>query len=170
MRDRNDAGVTVHRRTIAARVGAVVLRARWVVRAPVWLFRCRLGIVFGSRLLMLEHLGRTSGRRRYAVLEVVDHPTPGRYVVVSGFGARAQWFRNVAANPMVRVSVGSHSPAPATAHRLDPEAAARSLGRYAETHPLAWAKLRPVLEETLGTRIDEAGTELPMVAIDLSDG
>lgn len=116
---------------------------------------------------MLEHVGRTSGLRRYVVLEVVDHPSPRRYVVVSGFGDRAQWFRNVEANPQVRVYLGSRTPATATAHRLDKDASAASLRRYANAHPRSWAKLRPVLEQTLGTRIDEHGTELPLIAIDL---
>jgi hypothetical protein len=30
------------------------MRVRWVVRAPVWLYRARLGFVFGPRLLMLD--------------------------------------------------------------------------------------------------------------------
>lgn len=121
-------------------------------------------------MLMLEHVGRSSGLRRYVVLEVVDHPAPGRYVVVSGFGDRAQWFRNVAAHPQVRVYLGSDAPAPAMANRLDGGAAAAALGRYAAAHPRAWAKLRPVLEETLGVRIAEHGADLPMVSIDLVAG
>lgn len=125
--------------------------------------------MFGTRLLMLEHVGRASGLRRYVVLEVVDHPSPRRCVVVSGFGDRAQWFRNVEANPQVRIYLGSRTPAAATAtaQRLDADASAVSLGRYANEHPRSWAKLRPVLEQTLGTRIDEHGTELPLIAIDL---
>ncbi|MGH8859729.1 MAG: nitroreductase family deazaflavin-dependent oxidoreductase [Jatrophihabitantaceae bacterium] len=150
-----------------ARCGAALLRVRWFVRAPIWLYRARLGFVFGTRLLMLEHVGRTSGQRRYVVLEVVDHTAPSRYVVVSGFGERAQWFRNVEANPQVRVYLGSRTPAVATAHRLDADTSTASLSRYATAHPRSWAKLRPVLEETLGTRIDEHGTELPLIAIDL---
>src|SRR5579862_6380067 len=51
---------------------ALLLRTRWIVRAPVWLYRARLGFVFGSRLLMLEHTGRKTGTRRYVVLEAVD--------------------------------------------------------------------------------------------------
>lgn len=159
--------VAAQGRNPIARVGATALRVRGFVRAPIWLYRTRLGFVFGARLLMLEHVGRASGLKRYVVLEVIDHPTPGRYVVVSGFGDRAQWFRNVEANPQVRVQLGSHTPASATAHRLDADASAESLGRYAHAHPRSWAKLRPVLEETLGSRIDETGTELPVIAIDL---
>ena len=89
---------------------AGLLRVRWLVRAPIWLYRARLGFLLGSRLLMLEHLGRKSGTRRYVVLEVVARPRPGTYVVASGFGTRAQWFRNVRANPHVRVYAGGHRP------------------------------------------------------------
>ena len=113
------------------------------------------GFLFGNRLLMLEHTGRNSGLRRYVVLEVVDHPRPTRWIVVSGFGERAQWFRNVCSNPQVRVDVGSRRPAPATATLLDDQAATKALQRYAVAHPRAWAYLRPVLEQTLGARIDQ---------------
>jgi deazaflavin-dependent oxidoreductase (nitroreductase family) len=76
-----------------------LLRVRWIVRAPVWLYRARLGFVFGSRLLMLEHTGRKTGIRRYAVLETVGHPDPGTYIVAAGFGSRAQWLRNARRHP-----------------------------------------------------------------------
>ncbi len=92
---------------------------------------------------------------------------PGRYVVVSGFGGRAQWFRNVEANPQVRVFLASHKPAPARAHQLDADASAAALGRYVSAHPRAWAKLRPVLEQTLGTHVDWHGAELTTIAVDL---
>lgn len=152
---------------LVTRIGAAMLHVRWFVRAPIWLYRARLGFVMGTRLLMLEHVGRTSGLRRYVVLEIVDHPVPGRYVVVSGFGHRAQWFRNVAANPQVRIFLGSHAPASAVAQRLDPDDSAASLHRYANAHPRSWAKLRPILEATLGAHIDEEPPELPVIAFDL---
>ena len=150
------------------RWAARLLRVRWLVRAPTWLYRARLGFVFGWRLLMLEHLGRNSGRLRYVVLEVVDHPDSDTYVVVSGFGTRAQWFRNIEADDRVRVWVGARSAVRASARRLGAEEASAALGRYAEAHPRAWAALRPVLEDTLGTRIDADGAELPMVALELA--
>jgi deazaflavin-dependent oxidoreductase (nitroreductase family) len=150
-----------------SRIGARLLRVRWVVRAPVWLYRAGLGAIFGHRLLMLEHRGRQTGQRRFVVLEVIDHPAATCYVVVSGFGAHAQWFRNVQAEPHVRVHLAGHPPTPATARRLDTEQATVALDRYARAHPRAWRKLRPVLEQTLGTGIDEQGTALPMVALDL---
>lgn len=148
-----------------ARAGAGLLRVRWFVRAPIWLYRARLGAVFGGRLLMLEHVGRKSGRRRYVVLEVIDRPEPGTYVVVSGFGRRAQWYRNLEAHPDVRVYLRSRRPVAAAARPLGAAEAAAALRRYASAHPRAWASLRPVLEQTLGARIEAEGTELPMVAL-----
>src|SRR4051794_19376116 len=75
-------------------IAARALRTRWLVRLPIWLYRARLGFLFGRRLLMLEHVGRTSGQPRYVVLEVVDH-SPGEYTVCAGFGERTQWLRNL---------------------------------------------------------------------------
>jgi deazaflavin-dependent oxidoreductase (nitroreductase family) len=153
---------------VAARA-AGLLRVRWIVRAPVTLYRARAGFVFGTRMLMLEHTGRKTGARRYVVLEVIDRPRPGTYVVVSGFGTRAQWFRNVRADPRVRVWLGSRRPAPATARPLDRGEAVSALAAYAPRHPRAWAALKPVFEETLGARIDDQNTSLPLIALDLAD-
>ncbi|HEY1819343.1 MAG TPA: nitroreductase family deazaflavin-dependent oxidoreductase [Trebonia sp.] len=155
-------------RTAAAARAARLLRTRWIVRAPIWLYRARLGFIFGSRLLMLEHTGRVTGARRFVVLEVVARPRPGTLVIASGFGARAQWFRNVRANPGVRVHLGSRGPAAATARLLTSKEAAAALTAYASSHPREWARLKPVFEATLGARIDHQGTSLPMLALDLA--
>lgn len=152
---------------VTAAWAARLLRTRWIVRAPVRLYRARLGFLFGSRLLMLEHTGRRTGIRRYAVLEAVDHPDPGTYIVAAGFGDRAQWLRNVRANPRVRVYAGARGPVSATARPLTPQETAAALTAYARRHPRAWAALRPVFETTLGARIDSDGTSLPMIALDL---
>lgn len=72
-------------------------------RFPIWLYRARLALLPGSRLLMLEHIGRRSGTKGYVVLEVVHRPAPGCYAVASGFGNASQWYPNVLANPHIRV-------------------------------------------------------------------
>ncbi|MGH3671188.1 MAG: nitroreductase family deazaflavin-dependent oxidoreductase, partial [Pseudonocardiaceae bacterium] len=144
-----------------------LLRVRWFVRVPVHLYRAGLGFLFGSRLLMLEHIGRKSGARRYVVLEVVGHPAAGSYVVASGFAAQAQWFRNIRANPHVRIYLGDRRPRPATARILTPEQGAAALAAYSTAHPRAWRRLRPVFENTLGARIDEQATTLPLVSLDI---
>ena len=144
-----------------------LLRNRRLVRAPIWIYRVRLGAVFGRRLLMLEHRGRKTGIRRYVVLEVIDSPAPDQYIVASGFGLRAQWLRNIQHDPQVRVSVGSRPPRPATAELLDREPTALALRRYADRHPRAWQQLKPVFEEILGSPINEEDTGLPLVRLTL---
>lgn len=153
------------RRPRSARLAGRLLRTRWLARAPIRLYRLGLGWLFGNRLLLLEHHGRTSGLRRYTVLEVVDRG-PGWWVVAAGFGERAQWYRNISANAAVRVSVGGRSRIPAAARRLSDAEAAAALLRYRTRHPRTWNRLAPVFEETLGARIDEAGTSLPLVALE----
>jgi deazaflavin-dependent oxidoreductase (nitroreductase family) len=150
-----------------ADAAAGLLRTRWLVRAPVWLYRVRLGILLGPRFLMLEHTGRKSGTRRYVVLEVVEHRSPRTYLVVSGFGDRAQWFRNIRANPQVRVCTLSRRPAPATARIFPQEEASAALTAYSARHPRAWAGIKPVLRGTLGSPADEVETRLPVIGLEL---
>ncbi len=153
---------------VTAARAARLLRTRWIVRAPIWLYRARLGFLLGSRLLMLEHTGRKTGTRRYAVLEIIHRPRPGTYIVASGFGTRAHWFRNVCANPKVRIHTGARRPAEATARLLTSAENAAVLAVYQRSHPRAWATLKPVLQTTLGTRMDDDGTSLPMIALDIT--
>ena len=122
---------------------ARLLRSRRLMRAPIWIYKARAGALLSSRLLMLEHIGRKSGAWRNVVLEVVDHPTPETFIVASGFGSKAQWFRNIEANPRVRVYAGSRAPADATARVLDQHEADSELAAYRARHPRAWAQFKP---------------------------
>lgn len=156
-----------HSSPLPAKIAARLLRSRRLMRAPIWIYKARAGVLFGSRILLLEHIGRKSGVPRYAVLEVVDHSLPDSYVVASGFGRKAQWFRNIEANPRVRVYAGSHAPRPATARVLDRQEADRIMAAYRTHHPRAWERMRPVLEETLGVAITDTNTPLPLVELKL---
>ncbi len=81
----------------------------YLFRAPVCLYRWRLGWLLGHRLLLLSHTGRRSGLRRQTVLEVVDYRKQGPdAVVVSAFGRDADWLRNIEAKPDEEVTIGTH--------------------------------------------------------------
>ena len=123
-----------------------LLRRRRLARAPIWIYRTRLGVLFGTRLLLLEHVGRRSGQTRYVVVEAAARPAPGVYVVVSGFGTQAQWFQNVMADPRVRISVGWRYRRLARARRLEAVESRAVLERYAVEHPRAWRALKPIVE------------------------
>ncbi|MVU80392.1 nitroreductase family deazaflavin-dependent oxidoreductase [Nocardia sp. ET3-3] len=148
---------------LTARIGARALQTRSVVRAPITLYRAGLGFLFGTRMLMLEHTGRHSGQHRYVVLEVVDHPSADQYIVVSGFGTRAQWYRNITANPEVRISVGIRRAIPAIATPMSDDESALALDHYIERHPKAWVKLRGTIEAATGKPVDL----LPMVRLSI---
>lgn len=145
--------------------GARLLQSRWFVRAPVPLFRAGLGVLFTRRLLMLEHVGRTTGAARYVVLEVVREESPSSLVVASGFGRRAQWFRNIVAEPRCHVSIGLLRRRPAQAHVLDEAEREAALTAYQAEHPAAWEKLSAVITEATG----ESDPDVPLVRLTLME-
>lgn len=146
-----------------ARWGSWLLQTRGTVRAPIPLFRAGLGFLFTRRMVLLEHVGRRSGQRRYAVLEVVCEESPASLVVASGFGPRAQWFRNLLAEPHCHVSIGFTRRCPAVAHVLGEDEADSVLRAYQQERPGAWEKLSAVIVEATG----ETDPEIPLVRLEL---
>ncbi|GAA3722716.1 nitroreductase family deazaflavin-dependent oxidoreductase [Gordonia hankookensis] len=144
-------------------IAARLLQTRWFVRAPIIVFRARLGFLFGGRLLLLEHTGRRTGEKRYVVLETVERASPTQVVIASGFGTRAQWFKNLQADPRCRVSVGWSSRRAALAEVLGTDDATAVLDRYRDAHARAYAELSGVIEESTGLSIDD----VPLVRLTL---
>ena len=123
---------------------------RWFLRAPIALYRARMGSILGQRFLMLTHTGRTSGARRRTVVEVVDHDeATDTYFIASGWGEKSDWLRNVTKTPHVTVSVGMRS-FETDAARLPVADAVRALESYAKRHPRAFAQLGKLM---LGERL-----------------
>jgi deazaflavin-dependent oxidoreductase (nitroreductase family) len=69
---------------------------RLFFKAPIVLYRLRMGWLLRSRFLLLTHTGRRTGQTRLTVLEVVsyDRSIP-EVVVIAAWGERAQWVRNL---------------------------------------------------------------------------
>lgn len=145
-------------------LAARALQNRRIVRAPIWLYRHGFGGVMGGRMVMIEHIGRTTGESRYVVLEVVEHPDGDTVIVCSGFGERAQWYRNLRAHPECHVTVGSIRRA-AHADLLDDAASSEVLARYQRDHPAAWNQLRGAIEKAVGHPVQG----LPMVRFALTN-
>lgn len=115
--------------------------ARLAFRIPILLYHARLGWLFGNRFLMLEHIGRKTGKLRQAVIEVVRHDkSSGAYIVASGWGEKADWFRNVMNNPGVRIHSAGRC-MPARAVRLPVIEAELELRDYERRHPRAFRSL-----------------------------
>jgi len=80
---------------------------RLAVRLPICLYRLNLGWLLGHRFLLLVHRGRKSGLLRETVLEVILYePAIRESVVVSAWGEKADWYRNVVATPTLEVWTG----------------------------------------------------------------
>ncbi|MGB4135816.1 MAG: nitroreductase family deazaflavin-dependent oxidoreductase [Microbacterium sp.] len=134
---------------IVDRAIARLLGTPWLVRLPIALYRAGFGWVFGRRLVMIEHLGRSSHEPRYVVVEVVERE---RDVirVASGFGGTAQWYRNLKANGVAYLSTGRARRVPAAVRMLDATESAELLKGYAAAHPEAWRRLSAAMDFAAG--------------------
>jgi deazaflavin-dependent oxidoreductase (nitroreductase family) len=144
-------------------------RFRWLSRLPAWLYRARLGWLLGHRFLLLTHIGRKSGAERQTVLEVVRHDrTTGIYIVVSGWGEKADWFRNIEQTPDVTIESG-HERLDAVAVRLPIAEATDELYDYTKRHPAALRALSRLLigERLSGTKEDctRLAERVPLVSL-----
>ncbi len=114
-------------------------------RLPIWLYRLHLGFLLGERFLLLEHIGRKTGKVRYAVLEIIGKDArPRAYYVASGFGERSHWFRNIMARPEVTIQIRQRRYR-ARAERLPYDEAFSRLQTYAREHPAALRELSRLL-------------------------
>ncbi|MFD7664748.1 nitroreductase family deazaflavin-dependent oxidoreductase [Streptomyces sp. NPDC059788] len=141
---------------------------RFVFRAPIHLYRLGLGGLFGKRLLLLEHLGRTSGKTRRVVLEVVSYDRQARtWTLASGFGTGAQWYRNLQEQPRATIQVGRRRCA-VIADFLPAEEGGRIMARYGAKHPKAAKSLTGYMGfEADGTAegYRQAGEHIPFVRL-----
>lgn len=118
------------------------------------------------RMLLLTHTGRKSGLARSTVLEVVESSERGP-LVVSGFGRRSDWYRNVIAHPQVGVDWAGQRFS-ARARELDENSAAQVFERYREQHPKAAAVISRRLDLPMDVAPAVAARELPVLVLDRS--
>lgn len=140
---------------------------RLLFRIPIHLYRMRLGWLFGGRMILLNHIGRISGKQRQVVIEVVERTPDGAYIVCSGFGPRSDWYRNLLKTPDVTIRTGLRT-VPVTAHPLTSEEGAEYMARYAPRHP----RLARRLARLMGFEVDGSesdyravGRQVPFVRL-----
>jgi deazaflavin-dependent oxidoreductase (nitroreductase family) len=134
--------------------------SRLLFRIPIYVYRLGLGWLFGDRLMLLNHIGRVSGKQRATVLEVVTHdPADESFVVASGWGPTAAWYRNVIHTPDVSIQVGRQT-IPVTAVRIPEEEGADTFAKYAAQHRTAAKHLLPRL---MGFAVDGSDADFRAV-------
>jgi deazaflavin-dependent oxidoreductase (nitroreductase family) len=112
---------------------------KWMLRVPTYLYRARLGFVFGDRFVMIEHRGRVSGVRYFTVIEVASQ-IQTEWVCASGTGPAADWYRNLRAGGLEALWVRSKR-CGATVRFLSDEEAAGVMAAYERAHPRTAARL-----------------------------
>ena len=141
---------------------------KWLMHAPAYLYRAGLGFVFGKRFLMVEHTGRTSGKRYETVLEVSGrHPERNEWIATAGRGPTSDWYRNIEENGADAVWIGTTRHEQPEVRFLEPEESAEVFAVYEGKYPRTAAKLLSVMGVSYdGT--DEGRIEMmrliPMVA------
>ncbi len=143
--------------------------SRLLWRAPIWLYRLHMGWLLDGRFLLLNHVGRKSGLPRQAVIEITKYdPETNTYFVASGFGKKADWYRNLLKTPEVTIQVGNKK-MQVTAVPLTPDQSANMMVDYAHRHPKAAKNLSGIIGYKVnGTDKDYAAIgrdHIPFIAL-----
>jgi deazaflavin-dependent oxidoreductase (nitroreductase family) len=144
---------------------------RFGLRLPIWLYHARFGWILGDRFLLLTHTGRKSGLPRQTVIEVVQHDkVSDTYYVVSGWGEKSDWYRNIRKDPSVVIQIGRRT-FRSTAEFVPEDKAIEIVQVYAHNHPVAFNELsRLFLGERLKPDSDapkRLAEKMPMIAFSL---
>jgi deazaflavin-dependent oxidoreductase (nitroreductase family) len=103
---------------------------KWAFNVPRLIYRLHLGWLLGRHFLQLTHRGRRSGRIRHTVLEVARFdPQTHESVVLSAYGDRADWYRNVHVAPALEIRTGRSRYVPEQ-RQLDPDERYAVLAAY----------------------------------------
>lgn len=109
---------------------------RWLFRLPLLLHRVGIrGLerIVGIDWIVLETIGRRSGRPHAVVLDVVGE-APGVWYVQPAYGRGAAWVRNVDAEPFAWATIGGRRLRVRVTDVTGPEGAEVVL-RFVRTHP-----------------------------------
>jgi len=122
---------------------------RIIFKIPRWLYDVHLGWIFGHRALLLTHRGRKSGLLHATALEVILYERSSETsIVISAWGERSDWFRNIQHSPALQIETGGRRYVPEQ-RVLTTDEAERELERYTIEHRIA-AK---ILERVFGFQI-----------------
>ena len=133
-------------------------RSLW--RLPIFLFRTPLGWLLGGHFLLLTHTGRVSGLPRQTVLEIIRHDKENNTIfVVSGWGEKSDWYRNIKKTPEVTIQVGFRH-LDAIAERLPLEDAEREILDYARRYP----RMLRSLARVMGYHVEDTEDEYRALA------
>jgi deazaflavin-dependent oxidoreductase (nitroreductase family) len=105
---------------------------KWLYKTPILLYRLGLGFLVGRLFMILTTIGRKSGRPRRTAIEF--HQYKGRRYVFSAWGTKADWYRNIEANPWTTIQTwrGAES---VIAHRITSDTELAEAFAFAMSNP-----------------------------------
>lgn len=146
---------------------------RFLFRLPIYLYWGPFARLMAWRcVLRVTTIGRKSGKPRKTCISFM--PVDGNYIVFAGWGVVAHWYRNMVADPRVRIDVGGRTMTayayPIESYEKRREMMLRMSERSAECGPPAF--VRPLVsgidlfdyDQEIRLAVEHAG-ELPVVEI-----
>ncbi len=123
---------------------------RLVFRIPRLAYDLNVGWLFGHRIVLIVHRGRKSGRIYRTALEAVRYePATRTSIVISAWGERSDWFRNIRARTAIEIQTGHDRYVPEQ-HILSLDETDAELTRYVAEHRF----LAKILGRVFGFRLD----------------
>ena len=83
---------------------------KFFFKVPVWVHKMGFGgweRLVGAQWMLIAATGRKSGKRRETMVDVMHYDAAtDTYYIEAAYGSRADWFRNIQANPHFEAQVG----------------------------------------------------------------
>jgi deazaflavin-dependent oxidoreductase (nitroreductase family) len=74
-----------------------------IYRIPILVFRLGLSKIFSKYIIILSTYGRKTGNVHHTPVEYFHHR--GQFYVMSGFGTKPDWFKNILADPHITLQM-----------------------------------------------------------------
>jgi len=95
-------------------MGMFEKRPNWFLKLffkiPVFLYKIGFGgfeRIIGAEWMLLTTIGRKSGKPRQTMVDILDYDKDAdTYYIEAAYGARADWYKNIQANPLFEAQVG----------------------------------------------------------------
>jgi deazaflavin-dependent oxidoreductase (nitroreductase family) len=112
---------------------------KWLFKAPILFYRLGLGFIVGRMFMVMTTVGRRSRLPRRTAIEF--HEFKGRKYVLSGWGTKTDWYRNIQANPHITIQTwrGAES---VLARRITSEIELGEAFKFAMSNPTMRAVLK----------------------------
>jgi len=111
---------------------------KFFFKVPVWLHKMGFGgweRLIGAQWMFITTIGRKSGKRRETMVDVMDYDKAAdAYYIEAAYGARADWYKNIQANPTFEAQVGRRK-FKARASALSTEGAGELLVQFFRSKP-----------------------------------